>query len=113
MGAFLAQVGLLAVVVQTSRGRFCFGGGVVIVPVGNAGTTFHPCPGCRGVRGVVAGQGERGTVNNTVKFGMFAGRMRHFEVSMTHLKMTHLKICMMQIILNSASASISSRGLLY
>ena len=71
VGAFLAQFGLLAVVVQTSWGRFCFGGGVVIVPVGNAGTTFHPCPGCRGVRGGVAGQGERGTVNNTVKFGMF------------------------------------------
>ena len=67
MGGLLAQFGLWAVVVQTSWGRFCFGGGVVIVPVGNAGTTFHP--GCRGVRGGVAGQGERGTVNNTVKFG--------------------------------------------
>ena len=95
MGAFLAQFGLLAVVVQTSWGRFCFGGGVVIVPVGNAGTTFHPCPGCRGVRGGVAGQGERGTVNNTVKFGMFGSDIfwkRHFEVSMT------LKICMMQML---------------
>jgi hypothetical protein len=100
----LAQFGLLAVVVQTSWGRFCFGGGVVIVPVGNAGTTFHPCPGCRGVRGGVAGQGERGTVNNTVKFGMFG--MRHFEVSMT------LKICMIADVEIQASAS-NHRELLY
>ena len=64
-------------------------------------------PGVPGsVWGGVAGQGERGTVNNTVKFGMFG--MRHFEVSMTHLK-----ICMMQMLKFKHLPAISSRVIVF